>query len=181
MSRCLDFFDPSKCPSKWLIKLLSHKKNYVPQFLKQQDINSYYMLHCVTPLWLLPQTSCYRTDTSRDCTLHSAQTLFFAYWIVFSGTPLFHLTVFSGTPFVFLPTELCFLEPLFTLPLFDCVIWDPLKPLDCVFCQPSYVFWNPSVPLYCVFWDPLCHFTVFWPRRRNTYWKFDIQYSSRQH
>jgi hypothetical protein len=25
-----------------LIKLLSHKKNYVPQFLKQRDINSYY-------------------------------------------------------------------------------------------------------------------------------------------
>jgi hypothetical protein len=37
---------PSKCPSKWLIKikLLSHKKNYVPQFLKQRDINSYYRL-----------------------------------------------------------------------------------------------------------------------------------------
>jgi hypothetical protein len=31
---------PSKCPSIWLIKLLSHKKNYVPQFLKQRDINS---------------------------------------------------------------------------------------------------------------------------------------------
>ncbi len=31
---------PSKCPSKWLIKLLSHKKNYVPQFLKQRDINT---------------------------------------------------------------------------------------------------------------------------------------------
>jgi hypothetical protein len=24
------------------LKLLSHKKNYVPQFLKQRDINSYY-------------------------------------------------------------------------------------------------------------------------------------------
>ncbi len=34
---------PSKCPSKWLIKLLSHKKKYVPQFLKQRDINSYYI------------------------------------------------------------------------------------------------------------------------------------------
>jgi hypothetical protein len=34
---------PSKCPSKWLIKLLSHKKNYVPQFLKQRDINGYFI------------------------------------------------------------------------------------------------------------------------------------------
>ena len=51
MSRCLRNFgtnlgvkkveSPSKCPSKWLIKLLSHKKSYVPQFLKQRDINSY--------------------------------------------------------------------------------------------------------------------------------------------
>jgi hypothetical protein len=36
---------PSKCPSKWLIKLLSQKKNYVPQFLKQRDINTFYALN----------------------------------------------------------------------------------------------------------------------------------------
>jgi hypothetical protein len=30
---------PSKCPLKWLIKWFSRKKNYVPQFLKQQYIN----------------------------------------------------------------------------------------------------------------------------------------------
>ncbi len=36
---------PSKCPLKWLIKLLSHKKNYVPQFLKQRDVNTYYSVH----------------------------------------------------------------------------------------------------------------------------------------
>ncbi len=35
---------PSKCPEKWLIKWFSHqKKNYIPQFLKQRDINSYYL------------------------------------------------------------------------------------------------------------------------------------------
>ncbi len=44
-----DFFDPlnlgvkkveapSKCPEKWLIMLLSQKKNYVPEFLKQRYI-----------------------------------------------------------------------------------------------------------------------------------------------
>ncbi len=32
---------PSKCPSKWLIKLLSHKKNYVLKFLKQRDIGNF--------------------------------------------------------------------------------------------------------------------------------------------
>ncbi len=33
---------PSKCPEKWLKKLLSPpQKNYVPHFLKQRDINSY--------------------------------------------------------------------------------------------------------------------------------------------
>jgi hypothetical protein len=26
----IDFFDPSKCPLKWLIKLLSHKKKLCP-------------------------------------------------------------------------------------------------------------------------------------------------------
>jgi hypothetical protein len=37
----LTFLTPSKCPLKWLKKLLSRKKkNYVPQFLKQRDINS---------------------------------------------------------------------------------------------------------------------------------------------
>ncbi len=41
--RYIKVLAPSKCPSKWLIKLLSHKKNYVPQFLKQRDINSYYV------------------------------------------------------------------------------------------------------------------------------------------
>jgi hypothetical protein len=37
------FLTPKKvlAPSKRLIKLLSHKKNYVPKFLKQRDINSY--------------------------------------------------------------------------------------------------------------------------------------------
>jgi hypothetical protein len=40
---------PSKCPSKWLKKLLSrNKKNYVPQFLKQRDINSYFMFTAVS-------------------------------------------------------------------------------------------------------------------------------------
>jgi hypothetical protein len=34
---------PLKCPSSWLKKLLSRKKNYVPQFLKQRDIISYYL------------------------------------------------------------------------------------------------------------------------------------------
>jgi hypothetical protein len=28
-------------PSKWLIKLLSHKKNYIPKFLKQRDIGNF--------------------------------------------------------------------------------------------------------------------------------------------
>jgi hypothetical protein len=32
---------PSKCPEKWLIKLLSHKKNHVPKFLKQRDIGNF--------------------------------------------------------------------------------------------------------------------------------------------
>jgi hypothetical protein len=33
---------PSKCPSKRLIKLLSHKKkNYIPKFLKQRDIGNF--------------------------------------------------------------------------------------------------------------------------------------------
>ncbi len=32
---------PSKSPEKWLIKLLSHKKNYVPKFLKQRDIGNF--------------------------------------------------------------------------------------------------------------------------------------------
>ncbi len=31
----------SKCTEKWLIKLLSHKKNYVPKFLKQRDIGNF--------------------------------------------------------------------------------------------------------------------------------------------
>jgi len=35
---------PSKCPSKCLIKLLSNKKkNFVQQFLKQRDINSFFL------------------------------------------------------------------------------------------------------------------------------------------
>jgi hypothetical protein len=29
---------PSKCPEKWLIKLLSPPKNYVPKFLKQRTL-----------------------------------------------------------------------------------------------------------------------------------------------
>ena len=33
---------PSKCPEKRFIKLLSPKKNYVPKFLKQWYINSYF-------------------------------------------------------------------------------------------------------------------------------------------
>jgi len=33
---------PSKCPEKWLKKLLSQKKkNYVPKFLKQRDIGNF--------------------------------------------------------------------------------------------------------------------------------------------
>jgi hypothetical protein len=32
---------PSKCPLKWLIKLLSQKKIYVPKFLKQRDIGNF--------------------------------------------------------------------------------------------------------------------------------------------
>jgi hypothetical protein len=28
--------------------ILPPKKNYIPQFLKQRDINSYYQLHCST-------------------------------------------------------------------------------------------------------------------------------------
>ncbi len=32
-------FWPLNCPSKWLIKLLSRKKNYDPQFLKKRYIN----------------------------------------------------------------------------------------------------------------------------------------------
>ncbi len=43
------FLTPSKCPLKRLKKLLSRKKNYVPHFLKQRDINSYFF----TPLFLL--------------------------------------------------------------------------------------------------------------------------------
>jgi hypothetical protein len=35
---------PSKCPEKWLKKFLSQKKNYVPHFLKQRDINSYWCI-----------------------------------------------------------------------------------------------------------------------------------------
>ncbi len=36
---------PSKCPEKWLIKVLSPKKNYVPKFLKQRDIGNF-MFFC---------------------------------------------------------------------------------------------------------------------------------------
>jgi hypothetical protein len=35
------FEAPSKCPEKWLKKLLSQKKNYVPKFLKQRDIGNF--------------------------------------------------------------------------------------------------------------------------------------------
>jgi hypothetical protein len=38
---------------------LSHKKNYVPQFLKQRDINSYYELHVVGIAGLKKTLFCY--------------------------------------------------------------------------------------------------------------------------
>jgi hypothetical protein len=41
------FLTPLKCPEKGLIKLLSHKKNYVPKFLKQRVIGNFMYLSAV--------------------------------------------------------------------------------------------------------------------------------------
>jgi hypothetical protein len=54
---------PSKCPEKWLIKLLSHKKNYIPKFLKQQDIGNFMypsvVVYCCCVLLLCVVVCCW--------------------------------------------------------------------------------------------------------------------------
>ncbi len=38
---CIIMYELVHCPEKWLKKLLSQKKNYVPKFLKQRDIGNF--------------------------------------------------------------------------------------------------------------------------------------------